>query len=133
MSNTGKSSVVLPSWATDWVLLRTMDTAQLGRSKSEARIYVPPTIGHIANAARSRLDYQGPECDEAKELRVQALLPPVDVKDSPKSLPDASPLSAAIPMVLALTAKPMAARRLRSCSGCSKAKTCWRISARRSR
>ena len=96
MSNTGDSSVVLPSWATDWVLLRTMDTAQLGRSKSEARIYVPPTIGHIANAARSRLDYQGPECDEAKELRVQALLPPVDVKDSPKSLPDASPLSSQV-------------------------------------
>ena len=93
MSNTGDSSVVLPRWATDWVLLRTVETVQLGLSKIQASIYVSPTIGHIANAARARLAYQGPECDEAKELRVQALLPAVDVEDSPKSLANVSSLS----------------------------------------
>ncbi|MEP7298750.1 MAG: AAA family ATPase [Burkholderiales bacterium] len=73
----------LPDWATDWVLLRAVETPQLGRAKADARLYVPAVLGHIANAARARLEYQRPQGDEAK-LRVQALLPPVEVDDAPE-------------------------------------------------
>lgn len=80
------SAFGLPPWAHDWVLLRPVETPQLGRSQVEARIYLPSTIGHIANAARARLEYQRPQDDEAS-LRFQALLPRIEVEalESPVS------------------------------------------------
>jgi ATP-dependent Lon protease len=83
MTAGGDRSVGLPGWAKDWVLLRPMETPQLGRPQVEAKVYVPAILGHIANSARARLEYQKPQDDEG-QLRVQALLPPIEVDDAPE-------------------------------------------------
>ena len=94
----------LPDWATDWVLLRAAETPQLGRARGDSRIYVPSVIGHIANAARARLEYRDFEDDQAK-LRVQALLPPIEVDDAkPTASVSSAPEAAGSVGVTAATA-----------------------------
>ena len=95
----------LPDWATDWVLLRAAETRQLGRTKSDSRIYVPTGIGHIANDARARLEYRNFEENEA-ELRVQALLPPIGVDDAKPTASVSSAPEVAVTVVTAAVAKP---------------------------
>ena len=96
----------LPDWATDWVLLRDAEPPQLGR-KSDSRIYVPTCIGLIANDARVRLEYRNFEENEA-ELRVQALLPPIEVDDAKPTASVSSAPAAAVTVATAAVAKPAA-------------------------
>ena len=95
----------LPDWATDWVLLRVAETPQLGRPKGDSRIYVPTGIGHIANAARVRLEYRNSEDDEAK-LRVQALLPPIEADGAKPTASVSAAPEVAVTVVTAAVAKP---------------------------
>lgn len=129
---------LVPAWARDWVPLRLVQTQQLGRSQADAKLFVPATVGHIANAARMKLEFESPQDDEA-QLRVLALLPPVEIMEdparpatSPKGAvpsakvpgpaPAATPAAVAspVPAELALPAMPAepakATKRLRGCS-----------------
>ena len=98
----------LPDWAQGWVPLRVAMTPQLGRARADASIFVPPVIGHIANAARAQLEYRMADDDEAK-LRVQALLPPAeanDAPDTPASAASAPKVDVAVAAALAEPATP---------------------------
>ena len=110
MSADKGSAGMLPAWAETWVLLRPADTPELGGSKVEAKIYVPAAIGHIANAARARLEYQRPQDDEAK-LRVQALLPAVEVEDSPETPVSVAAVAKAVAVVSAAVIEPAVPRK----------------------
>ena len=97
----------LPDWAQGWVPLRAAVTPQLGWARADASIYVPPVIGHIANAARAQLEYRMPDDDEAK-LRVQALLPPAEADDAPDTSASAASAPKAGVAVASALAEPAA-------------------------
>ena len=61
---------LVPAWARDRAPLRPVQTQQLGRSQADAKLFVPAAVGHIANAARMKLEFESPQDDEA-QLRGQ--------------------------------------------------------------
>lgn len=83
MTKVFKNDRALPDWALDWVHLRPADIPIRSLMESQVRILVPPIIGLIANAARAQLEYKMDDSDEARHLRIRALLPPIENATSP--------------------------------------------------
>ncbi|MEP7299269.1 MAG: AAA family ATPase, partial [Burkholderiales bacterium] len=89
----GGATRPLPSWALDWVMLRKTEHALPGSPSANVQLYVPVTIGQVANDARLRLSFRD-HGDDVGKLRALALLSPLPTngKTDQADLPiDASP------------------------------------------